>query len=191
MKTTALFLAFSTLLLQAGAEDFSRASKFASVAAFVAAAKTFLPATTKSDLASIFTVRELGQREDPKTGTPVVATAIQSSDSLWANNAYAIVFVSATPPTEATRSSVGVLFLLVQGNGQWRISDFLRFTATGKEAEISAELTAGTGTGYHLGNEGMAPVVTVKESQGGRGYAYQAYASYSLNGSKLKRLELK
>jgi|SRR5947208_16426729 len=85
----------------------------------------------------------------------------------------------------------GVLFLLVRRDKSWRIADLLRFTATGKEAEVSAELTAGTGSGYHLGAEGMSPVVTVKESHGGRGYAYQIYASYTFSASKLNRLELK
>jgi len=84
-----------------------------------------------------------------------------------------------------------VLFLLVQQRGQWRIGDLLRFTATGKEAEVSAQLTAGTGSGYHPGGDGMAPVITIKESNGGRGYAYQVYASYSPEGNKLKRLDLK
>jgi hypothetical protein len=32
---------------------------------------------------------------------------------------------------------------------------------------------------------------SVKESHGGRGYAYQVYSSYTLDASKLKRLELK
>ena len=189
MKTLALILTF-TLFLKAGAEDFSHSDKFASVAAFVAAAKNFQPATTKSDLAALFTIPELGQPEDPKTGKPIVATSIQSSNSLWADDAHAIVFVSATPPTEATQSCIGVLFLLVQSDGQWGICDIHRFTATGKYAEVSAELTAGAGSGYRLGSEGMAPVVMVKESQGGRGYSYLLYTSYSFNKSKFKRLDL-
>ena len=70
------------------------------------------------------------------------------------------------------------------------IADLRRFAAIGKEAEVSAELTAFAGSGRQLGSEGFAPVVTVKESHGGRGYAYQTYASYKPTGSKLKRLEL-
>ena len=100
------------------------------------------------------------------------------------------MFVTAVPPTEATRSAVGVLFFLSRTENAWRVSDSQRFIATGKYALVSAELTAGTGTGYNLGSDGMNPVVTVKESHGGRGYFYQASASYSINSSKLKRIEL-
>ena len=114
-----------------------------------------------------------------------------AADFNWSGDDSALLLVVANPPTEATRSSVGVLFLLVRQRGQWQIADRLRFTATGKEAEVSAELTAYAGNGYRLGTEGMAPVVTVKQCHGGRGYAYQAYASYTFNEPKLRRLELK
>jgi hypothetical protein len=56
---------------------------------------------------------------------------------------------------------------------------------------VSAELTASTSGGYHLGSDDMKPVVTVKESQGGRGYAYRLSASYTVKASKLERFELK
>jgi hypothetical protein len=190
VRTVFSVLAIGALILRADAGDFARSSAFESVEAFVAAATAFQPATTKSDLSALFTVRELGQPEDPKTGTPIAATSTQSSVVLWSNDSHALVFVTAAPPTDATRSAVGVLFLLNYTKKSWRIADSQRFIATGKEAEVSAELTAGTGSGYHLGSDGMKPVVTVKESQGGRGYAYQVSASYTLNASKLKRLEL-
>jgi len=173
------------------AADFARSSAFESVDAFVVAATAFQPAINKTDLSPVFTVRELGQPEDPKTGTPMAATSIHSAVALWADDSHALVFVTATPPTQATHSAVGVLFLLKHTNDSWRIADHQRFAATGKEAEVSAELTAGAGSGSHLGSEGMKPVVTVKESQGGRGYAYQISASYTLEASKLKRLDLK
>lgn len=191
VKTAFLALALGASILRADAGDFARSSAFDSVEAFVAAAKAFQPATTKSDLSALFTVRELGEPEDPKTGTPIAATRIESSVALWANDSQALVFATADPPTSATHSAVGVLFLLSHNHKSWRIADSQRFAATGKDAGVSAELTADTGTGYDLGKERMDPVVTVKESQGGRGYAYQISASYTLNGSKLKRLELK
>ena len=101
-----------------------------------------------------------------------------------------MVLATANPPTVATHSSIGVLFLLVRQRSHWRIADLQRFAAIGKEAEVSAELTAFAGSGRQLGSEGFAPVVTVKESHEGRGYAYQTYASYKPTGSKLKRFEL-
>ncbi len=190
MRIAFLALAVGASIPHVDAADFAQSSAFESVDAFVAAATSFQPATSKSDLSPLFTVRELGQREDPKTGKPIAATSIQSAVALWADDSYAVVFVTAAPPTEATGSAVGVLFLLKRTNDSWRIADHQRFVATGKEAEVSAKLTAGTGSGYHLGSEGMEPVVTVKESQGGRGYAYQISASYTLKASKLKRLNL-
>jgi hypothetical protein len=105
------------------------------------------------------------------------------------DGSHAFVFVTAAPPTDATRAAVGVLFLLTHTKRSWRVADSQRFIATGKYAGVSAELTARTGSGYHLGSDGMKPVVTVKVSQGGRGYTYQFSASYTLNASKLKRLE--
>ncbi|HZJ14351.1 MAG TPA: hypothetical protein VFD27_04840 [Chthoniobacteraceae bacterium] len=177
-------------MVRADEGNFARSSAFESVEAFVAAAAAFQPATARSDLSALFTVREPGF-EGPKTGTLIAATSIQSSVALWSSDTHAVVFVTATPITDATRSAVGVLFLLNRTRKSWRIADSLRFTATGKEAEVSAELTAGTGSGYHLGSDSMKPIVTIKESQGGRGYAYQLSASYTLSASKLERLGLK
>jgi hypothetical protein len=191
VKTIVLALAFAALLLPTHAADFGRQSVFESVEAFVAAAVAFQPATTKSDLSALFTVPELGQAEDPNTGKPIAATSIQSSVPLWSNDTAALVFVAAAPPTEATHAAVGVLFLLSRTKKSWRISDSLRFVATGKEAEVSAELTAYAGTGCQLGTGGNVPIVTVKESHGGRGYAYQISASYTFKASKLERVELK
>jgi hypothetical protein len=48
------------------------------------------------------------------------------------------VFVTAAPPTDATHSAVGVLFLLHHSNHAWHIADLKRFTATSKEAKVSA-----------------------------------------------------
>ena len=65
----------------------------------------------------------------------------------------------------------------------------LRFTATGKGSGLSAKLTAFTAIERQLGIGGFDPVVTVNESRGGRGYAYETCASYKFAGSKLKRFE--
>lgn len=178
-----------SLAVSIRAADFSRASSFGSVAAFVAAARGFQPASARSDLSDLFTVRDR-PAEGPETGTLVTAPTIESATELWSNDTHGLVFVIAAPPTEATRSSVGALFLLSRSGGSWRVADVLRFLATGREAKILAELTAFAGGGSELDVEGKAPVVTVKESQGGRGYSYQSSASYTLKGSKLKRLDL-
>jgi hypothetical protein len=188
VKRTIVAFALCVGLCSSDAAEFTRQSAFDSVESFVTAAKAFQPAAAKGELSSLFIIPEMGETNH---GKPISASTIQSCDVIWSDDAAALLIAIASPPTEATRSCVGVLFLLVRRNKSWRIADLLRFTATGKEAEVSAELTAGTGTGYHVGAEGMSPVVTVKESHGGRGYAYQIYASYTFSASKLKRLELK
>jgi len=190
VKKLAWALVVFAFALSARADEFMRSGKFESVEAFVEAVKSFEPEKTKGDMAAHFTVKEQGQREDPKTGTPIPAKAIESCETLWADDSSALVFALAKPPTEATRSFVGMLFLLKHISSRWQIADSLRFTAAGKEAEIKAQLTAGTGSGYSLGSEGMRPVVTITEWQGGRGYSYGLSASYTLAASKLKRLDL-
>lgn len=170
--------------------DFTRWAEFDSVDGFVTAAMEFKPDDAGSDLAHLFTVRELGQPEDPKTGTPVPAVAIGSATTLWADDSRALVFVTAAPPTQATHSRVGVLFLLVRQHESWGIGDYRRFIATGQHAEVEAELTSGTGTGYQLGADGMMPVATIRASHGGRGYGYQVSASYTFRGDQIRRYDL-
>jgi hypothetical protein len=182
-------LALAPTPLAKGA-DFSAKAGFNSIESFVSAAKAFKPATDGGDLAALFTIKQLGQPEDPETGKPVAAKAIASCDVLWTDETHAIVFVSAEPPIVATKAEAGVLFLLVHDHGHWKIADHVRFIATGKYADVSAELTAGVGTGYQLGSEDMNPVITIKESQGGRGYSYQLSGSYTFASGKFKRLEL-
>ncbi len=185
MKTILLLFGLTAIALHSSAAEFTRSTTFDSVVAFVDAAKSFQPETHKSDLSALFTVRELGQPEDPKTGSLVAAKAIYSSVKLWANESHALIFVTAAPPTDATRSFVGSLFLLAHESGSWRIADVMRFFAAGKYAGVSAELTADA---YR--SDAMSPVITIKESHGGRGYAYQVSASFTFSSSKLKRLEL-
>jgi hypothetical protein len=114
VRTEILAFAVAASVLRADAGDFARSSTFKTVEDFVEAATAFQPATGKSDLSALFMVRELGQPEDPKTGTPITATSIQSSVAIWSNESHALVFVTAAPPTDATRSAVGVLFLLTR-----------------------------------------------------------------------------
>jgi hypothetical protein len=190
LKTTGLLFFGLALLVSARAGDLSRANSFDSVAAFVAAAKAFHPADSKTDIAELFIVPEMGQPGDPKTGQPVVAANLDSCELVWEGTTRSLVFATASPKTEATRSVVGVLFLLFHSHDRWTIADLNRFTATGKYAGVACELTASVGSGYQLGAEEMRPIVTIKELQGGRGYDYQLSASFTLAGNKLKRLDL-
>ncbi|HEY4285044.1 MAG TPA: hypothetical protein VGM62_18415, partial [Chthoniobacterales bacterium] len=157
---------------------------------FVAAAKAFRPTESRTDLARLFTVVEMDRTEDPNTGKPVTPESLDSCEVVWSGATHAFVFAQATPKTTATRSSISVLFLLSRSRHRWTISDLHRFTATGKYADVTCELTADVGIGYHLGEEGMRPIVTIKEFQGGRGYGYVLSASYTSAGKRFKRLDL-
>ncbi|WP_395741141.1 hypothetical protein [Prosthecobacter sp.] len=170
-----------------GEEVWMRGGGHASVKAFMAAGRAFVPsATPGSDLAGLFAVPEMGE---VKRGKPVPARSVQECTELWANEECALVLAVAFPPTEATKSCVGVLFLLRRQEGLWRIADLRRFSATGKLARVEAEQTAHAGSGYALGREGMRPVVTVKQWDGGRGYSYGMSSSYTVSGWKLVRME--
>jgi hypothetical protein len=153
---------------------------------FVTTVKAFQPSASKGKLASLFTIPEIGH-ENP--GKPIAASAIQSCEPIWSDDKSALLFVTAKPPT-GIPSSIGVLFLLLHQRSGWRIADLLRFRAIGKDAGVSAKLTAFAGSGRQLGSEGFGPVITVNESHGGRGYAYDTCAAYKFAGSRLKRLEL-
>ena len=167
----------------------TRASHFDSVQGFMTAMGVFKPAKSESDLSALFTVLQLGQPEDPETGKPVAAQTIESCNLLWQDKELALVYASAAPVLEATRCEVGVLFLLKYADGGWRIADDVKVTATGKDAGISEQLTADVGTGYALGKD-FPPVVTITESEGGRGYEYQASASYQIARLKLRVMTL-
>jgi hypothetical protein len=192
MKTFIATIILAAVLPVVAAGEFSRKTAFGSVKDFTDAAAGFEPATSSSDLAVLFTVPEPGDPKDPNTGKPVLPRAIESCEVVWSNDSQALVFVKALPPTEATHSTVAALFLVRRTGESWRISDSRRFTASGKDAGISVKLTADTGGGTdRLGEDGFPPVVTITESQGGRGYSYDLSASYTIKAAKLERLDLK
>ncbi|MEI8234488.1 MAG: hypothetical protein WCH57_07345 [Verrucomicrobiota bacterium] len=185
MKKLVWALVVFAFTLSVHADEFARSSKFESVEAFVTAAKSFEPAKTKGEMAALFTVKELGQSEDPKTGTPVPAKAIESCETLYVDDQLALVWVKAHPPTDATRSVVAVLFLLKSEGASWQIVDLLRFEASGKYSEVKAELTAVSYNGKR--DPGF---LTITEFQGGRGYSSSISASYACRDYRFKRVDL-
>src|SRR5436305_15228297 len=84
--------------------------------------KPFQPAVTEGELSSLFMIPEMGETNH---GKPISASAIQSCDLIWSDEAAALLIAVASPPTEATRSCVGVLFLLVRRAKCWHIADIL------------------------------------------------------------------
>lgn len=191
MKAALAFIICTTAATLVRGGEFKRSASFDSVSAFVAAAKSFRAAEHNTDMSALFTMPEEGQPDEADAGRPVVPEKLESCEVLWSDDEKALVFATAKPKTQATNSAVGVLFYLSRWTKRWIVSDLKRFSATGKYAKVSAELTAGVGTGYHLGREdGFRPIVTIQESHGGRGYQYLLSASYTIFESKLQRLDL-
>ena len=189
MKTILLIIVTGALTSSSHAEEFTRWSTFKSPDAFVGAAKVFKPATDHTELTACFTTRELGQPEADTTGTPVPAKVLSDCTALWADQTDALIFATATPPTQATRTMLGVLFHLTYRHNVWQIADLLSFATIGKYANISATLTAEADEGNLFDGKDFVPVVTIKEMFGGA-YSYNLSASYTLDNSKLRRREL-
>jgi len=188
MKLILRILLLLTVVTRAGAADFGYWNNFKSTEEFVAALSNFHPVSSPGDLASLFTVRELGQPDDSATGVPVPATKIASCKLLWSDSSHALVFATASPQTEATRSVVGVIFLLRQIHDAWQVVDHHRFVATGKYADVTARLTSGADSDKTPDGE---PLVTVTESQGGRGYAGELSATYTIANDRIERVDLR
>jgi len=188
VETAILFVALTELVLATDQSELNRKSVFDSVDGFVTAIKSFQPSATEGELASLFTIPEMGAEN---RGKPIIALNIESCDTIWSNDKSALLFATANAPTVGTESHIRVLFLLRHQRNGWLIADLLRFAATGKDAGLSAKLTASAAIERQLGSEEVDPVVTVREIQGGRGYAYEMCASYKFAGSKFKRFDLK
>jgi hypothetical protein len=160
-------------------DPLDRGSRFNSVDAFIAKLRTFEPSQTSNWLSYQFGAVELGQPEDPNTGTIVVPAKIQSCTVISDNADAAVIFATARPATTATPSEVGMLFSLRQAGQTWRIAACKRFEATGKYASVKCVLTCGADSPPGACPERL--VVTIGESQGGRGYSFQTSASYSVS----------
>lgn len=158
-------------------------SRFPSVDAFITAVDAFEPSSASNSLGYLFSSTELGQPEDPKTGSITRADKIASCEKIWSDANQALVFATANPPIEATRSCVGVLFLLESTAGKWRIIDQHVFHAYGKYARIDCKLSSGAGIGYDASADTV--VIIIGEGQGGRGLSYDLSGSYRIVRNKL------
>lgn len=87
-----------------------------------------------------------------------------------------VIWSLAEPPTTATKTVVGGLFVLTQKGGQWHTTDAQRFEASGKYSAAQATPTS-SGT--------AVPHLTVTLHQGGRGEAWEESASYVVKEGKL------
>lgn len=87
-----------------------------------------------------------------------------------------VIWAIAEPPTTATKTVIGGLFVLSLKEGQWTTTDAKRFEAAGKDSNASASLTSSGST---------APHITVTLHQGGRGAAWEESASYVVKKGEL------
>jgi hypothetical protein len=189
LRFAALLASLILLVYDARADNsLQPESRFRSVDAFIAAVNAFEPSRASNFLAYLFSSTELGQPEDPKTGSITRADKIASCKEMWSDQNQALVFATANPPIEATQSCVGVLFLLESNAGQWRIIDQRVFHASGKYAEVDCKLSSQAGTGYEISADTV--VVIVSEGQGGRGLSYDLSGSYRIVRNKLLSVEL-
>jgi len=136
-------------------------------------------------MGKLFSAPEMGEYARGKMVAPL---GIESCEllSLDPQLTQALVWVTTSPPTEATKSHVGVLLLLVKKKGIWHIADLKKFTATGRDSGVEARATGYHGAGIDL----ISPPVTITEFQGGRGFSCEISATYNISDRKLVRRDL-
>lgn len=163
-------------------EPLTRASEFESVAAFTESIAVFKPAEAKdNDFAYLFAAQD-GPNQ-PKPRQWILAASVKACDVLSQADDKALVFALAEPPTEASKSCAGVLFLLIKRGSYWAIADYQEFKTFGKYASIEAQES-----GYIWHNEAKPvfnPFWTIKQSDGGRGVSYVTNTSYQIVDEKL------
>lgn len=107
---------------------------------------------------------------------PYAAIGFASVTTLIETAECKVIWSLAEPPTTATKTLVGGLFVLTHKEGQWHTTDARRFEASGKEAAAQAMPTS---------SGSAAPHLTVTLHQGGRGEAWEESASYVVKDGKL------
>jgi hypothetical protein len=160
-------------------------SRFASPEEFISKLAAFEPAKADTYFGFLFTTKELGQPEEPQMGAMTRAEKVDSCQKLFADDQIALVFALANPPTQATPTRVGVLFLLSNVAGQWRIADFRKFTAEGKESGIKMTFNSG------YIPQRTPPTVMVTEFEGGRGFSQTSTRSYSISNNGIVPAEMR
>jgi hypothetical protein len=105
------------------------------------------------------------------------ASKFSEIQRLFESDSLKIIWTVAEPPTTATPTVVGGLFVLVPSKNGWIISDARRFESSGKYSGAAAVLTS-------FGS--VDPHVTITLHQGGRGASWEEAASYVIEAGKIK-----
>lgn len=146
-KLAVLLLASNVCFGDTG--EFACTTKFASPEQFVAAARSFHPATKPSELSYIFSAPERGN-DDTTYGKLRFADCITEVTELSRTPDDCAYFVKAEPKTDYTRSYAAGLFLLRRDdNSTWRIATIERFYAIGVGGWIDCKVIQQPATGSH------------------------------------------
>ena len=186
LRTIALLVLLACGDLAHGA-DFPIEAAFPTLEAVQSALKGYTPSTSSGALRADFSLPEPGETSVGETRATRTATSLVECVQLWVGDESALIYASARPPTEATPSEVGVVFLIVHQGGSWRVVDRQRFVAFGKYAKVVVEITS---AGHKPEVTPSPPIFTIKEFQGGRGYSYDVSASYTIKDQKITRHDL-
>jgi hypothetical protein len=155
----------------------AKADLFPSIDAFLEAARGYDFARDPWKLGFHLSIEEPRQPEQhARIATPA---KVDSVNLLWSSADSALIFLTARPATDSTRTETALLLALGRHDGGWFISSKHPFRATGKDAHIRCQLT---GAGHT-----PPPIVTVTSTNGGRGASYRASATYELTAGQLNR----
>ena len=161
----------------------TREMAFDSLDAFITTVRSFRPDTSTNYMAWQFAALELGQIGDPSARRPLRPAAIETCSTLWNNDNTAVILATARPPTEATHSQVALLFLLMQEDKKWYITDIKQFTAYGKNCSVEAQLTSvADGGGLTLTPDLV--VITITKHGGGQHLGSDCSASYRISNTQ-------
>ena len=158
---------------------FSGTSRFTSLSQFEQSVRNFEPSKEKNNWAYLFSAAEVGEPDDPETGTIVIAPHISDVKLIWNNDDTAVVFATANPPTNAARSEIGVVILLTRVKNQWSISDYLKYTGIGHYSDVTCELATSVGSGNKL-DQANDVFLTIKITEGGRGLSHSEYQTLQI-----------
>ena len=156
----------------------SSSPTYSSVESFVKQIKALHPSRTPGDVAELFGIRS---GKEGKESRVIFPDSVAGVTVIWKDAGEAVILVTARPEVDGTSAEVGVLFLLDLRKEGWCIAGTQRFETKGKYAQVACELASTVGSAYHLGQQGMEVVVTVRRTSGGRGYSYWASKSYRVS----------
>jgi hypothetical protein len=182
LHCTTLVLILSFCLPSPGsAADFDRLSHFKSCDEFVSALQALQPQKQPNVYSRSLSIEEFGENRDAL----IVPEKVESVTEVWRSDDYALIFATAQPKTEASKSAVAAIIVLEHTEEGWSFVSLRRYETTGKYSGITCELTSGIYKEYTPGN-GISPAtLTFHRFSGGRGASESASWSLLFNDGEL------